>query len=86
MTSFEAATTLVRNLEESDLKEAIRIDTTVKKDGSIVVPGIHAGQEVEVIVLLKQSPAKSYPLRRTRGVYKSPFEPAIPPSDWEHAS
>jgi hypothetical protein len=63
--------------------EAIRIDTTVGTDGRIAVPGVHAGEEVEVIVLLKQPRVKSYPLRGTLGIYNKPFEPAIPTADWE---
>ncbi len=63
--------------------EAIRLETTVRHDGTINVPGVKAGQDVEVIVLFKATGEKSYPLRGTAGVYRLPFDPAIPESDWE---
>lgn len=66
--------------------DSIRLDTTVDQDGRIQVPGVRAGEEVEVIVLLKHPRAKSYPLRGTGGKFKAPFEAVIPPSDWDDVS
>ena len=62
--------------------DAIRLETTVEHDGRIIVPGIKAGEAVEVIVLRRAPRAKLYPLRATRGVYVAPFDAAIPESDW----
>jgi len=66
--------------------EAIRLETTIEHDGKINVPGVHAGDAVEVIVLLRSPRSKSYPLRGTPCAYPNPFDPAIPESDWEHGS
>jgi hypothetical protein len=66
--------------------EAIRLETTVERDGKISVPGVHAGAAVEVIVLLQSPRTKSYPLRGTECTYPNPFDPAIPESDWELGS
>jgi len=63
--------------------EAIRLETTIEHDGRIDVPGVHAGDAVEVIVLHRSTRTKSYPLRGTPCTYANPFEPAIPESDWE---
>jgi len=66
--------------------EAIRLETTIEYDGRIDVPGVHAGDAVEVIVLLRSPRAKAYPLRGTPYTFPNPFDPAIPESDWEQAS
>ena len=47
------------------------------------VPGVKAGEAVEVIVLRKSRGEKVYPLRGTNAVYRFPFEPAIPDADRE---
>jgi hypothetical protein len=66
--------------------EAIRFETTIEQDGKIDVPGVFAGDAVEVIVLLQSTRTKSYPLRGTPCTYPNPFDPAIPESDWEQLS
>jgi hypothetical protein len=63
--------------------EAIRLETTINHDGRINVPGVHVGDAVEVIVLLRSPRTRSYPLRGTQCSYPNPFDPAIPESDWE---
>ncbi len=63
--------------------EAIRFETTIEHDGRIDVPGVHVGDAVEVIVLLKTARSKFYPLRGTSFTFPHPFEPAIPEADWE---
>ncbi len=65
--------------------EAIRLETTVEHDGRIEIPGVFAGDEVEVIVLKRSLRAKSYPLRGTPCWFPNPFEPAIPEFDWEQS-
>jgi hypothetical protein len=37
--------------------EAIRIETTVSQDGVLLVPDLKVGDQVEVIVLRKESPS-----------------------------
>jgi len=61
--------------------ETIRIETIVEQDGCINVPGVHAGDAVEVTVVRKLLAAKTYPLRGLGARYLHPFEPAIPLSD-----
>ena len=63
--------------------EAIRLETIVEQDGRIIVPGIRAGDEVEVIVLRKAPRARAYPLRTTTAFFPAPFDPVIPGSDWD---
>jgi len=66
--------------------EAIRFETTIEREGTIGVPGVHVGDEVEVIVLLKAARPKAYALRGSGSRYDHPFEPAIPESDWEQSA
>jgi len=63
--------------------EAIRWETTIEQDGRIDVPGVHVGDSVEVIVLLRSPKPKAYPLRGTPFALPHPFAPMIPESDWE---
>ena len=62
--------------------EAIRLETIIESDGQIAVPGVHVGDDVEVIVLIKSPRTKAYPLRGTGGYFLDPCEPVIPESDW----
>lgn len=66
---------------------AYRVETTVDKDGKLVLDRLplQAGEIVEVIVLVQSAETKDkrYPLRGTPYTYVDPFEPAVPPEDWE---
>ena len=66
------------------------IETTVPQSGSINVTGLPflPGTNVEIIVIERPAPASEAPKRRFpyRGMphrYDAPFEPAVPPEDWD---
>ena len=67
--------------------QAYRIDTVVEKDGSLIlreVP-VRAGEEVEVIVLVRDRPFQAgerYPLRGKPVHYEEPTEP-VGETDWD---
>jgi hypothetical protein len=65
-----------------------RIETTLGKDRSLVLKDLpfQAGEEVEVIILPRHPHPNGddpYTLRGSVLQYDDPFEPAIPPEDWE---
>ena len=68
--------------------EAYRIETTLAADGTVTVAPLpfKAGQRVEVIVLPAAGSGTGRGherLRRMIDRYDDPFEPAVPPEDWE---
>ncbi|GAB4290759.1 MAG: hypothetical protein Fur0025_25740 [Oscillatoriaceae cyanobacterium] len=73
--------------------KAHKIATTLTEDGKLVLQGLpfHAGDMVEVILLhqtevKKPSPPayNEYPLQGKQPYrYDDPFDPAVPPEDWE---
>ncbi len=68
--------------------QAHRVETKLGDDGRLVIEGLPflAGQAVEVIVLPRTAvipPTNPYPLRGKPLVYDDPFEPAVPPDDWD---
>lgn len=69
--------------------EALRIETTVRPDGSLKLEGLPftAGQPVEVIVLARDTAVtlQPYSLRGTPVTYLAPTEP-LNPEDWEAQS
>ena len=63
-----------------------RIETTLKKDGSLTLTDLpfHAGDAVEVIILSRSEKAagqKSYPLHGTAIKYVNPTDP-VAEEDW----
>lgn len=67
--------------------QAYRIETVVQEDGSLVLREmpLRAGEEVEVIVLVRDDSGRSgnkYPLRGKPIRYEAPTEP-VAESDWE---
>ncbi len=66
--------------------QAHRIETTVQKDGKLVIQDIpfQAGEMVEVIILpvLKSRTHDKYPLQGTVLEYLNPTEP-VASDDWE---
>lgn len=68
--------------------QAHRVEMKLSDDGRLVLEGLpfSAGQTVEVIVLPQAAvapPTNPYPLRGKPLVYEDPFEPAVPPEDWD---
>lgn len=63
---------------------AHRVDATLSREGTLVLNNLpfHAGETVEVIVLLRANAVKSYPLRGKPVAYTSPFEP-VAHNDWD---
>ena len=69
--------------------QAYRVETTIQQDGSLIVRHLplQAGESVEVIILVRPSPAATqhpYPLRGTQITYHDPTEP-VAETDWEAA-
>jgi hypothetical protein len=67
--------------------KAHRIETTVTTDGQITITNVpvHAGDAVEVIVLVKSEAANTdarYPLRGSVARYERPTDP-VASDDWE---
>ncbi|MEI8259202.1 MAG: hypothetical protein WCJ30_26330 [Deltaproteobacteria bacterium] len=67
--------------------EALRIETTVTTDGELKLTNtsLHAGDAVEVIVLVREtagSPATRYPLRGTALRYDDPTVP-VASDEWD---
>jgi hypothetical protein len=66
--------------------QAYRLETTVSKDGSVVLKQLpfRAGEEVEVIVLARepQPGREPYPLRGKPIRYDRPTDP-VAEADWE---
>lgn len=65
--------------------EAHRIETTVTADGELTLTNVpvHVGDQVEVIVLVKQvAGGTAYSLRGTSVHYDEPTEP-VAAEDWE---
>jgi hypothetical protein len=72
---------------ESANMQAIRVETTIQEDSSLVIEHLplRAGAEVEVIILVKSISADghdSYPLRNIPITYADPTEP-VAQDDWE---
>ncbi len=66
--------------------EVIWLETTIEHEGKINIPGVHVGDAVEVIVLLRSPRTKSYSPRGTPCTFPNPFDPVVTESDWEQAS
>ena len=67
--------------------QAIRVETTIQQDSSLLIERlpIHAGAEVEVIILIKPASTSHeapYPLRNVPITYTEPTEP-VAQDDWE---
>lgn len=68
---------------------AHKVETTIDKNGQLVLTGLpfKPGDTVEVIVLerpVAQLEANPYPLKDKQPYrYDNPFEPAVPPEEWE---
>jgi hypothetical protein len=73
---------------------AHKVEVTLAQNGTLTLEGLpfHAGDAVEVIILERRSgqsrlsmpsATNPYPLRGTVYRYDEPFEPAVPPEDWE---
>ncbi|PSB14880.1 hypothetical protein C7B61_04160 [filamentous cyanobacterium CCP1] len=69
-----------------------KIETRFTEDGILVLEGLpfHAGDAVEIIILKQTTgeqfsriPKPEHSLQGTVLRYDEPFEPAIPPEDWE---
>ncbi|HTK27041.1 MAG TPA: hypothetical protein VL327_10825 [Pyrinomonadaceae bacterium] len=67
--------------------EAHRIETTVQPHGRVVLENLpfEEGEKVEIIVMEAHEEGENpeNPLRGTLLKYDDPFEPAVPPEDWE---
>ncbi len=68
--------------------QAYHIDTTVSKEGFALLPKLpfREGQHISVTIELtngSDKPRRSFPLRGLPHKYIDPFEPAVPPEDWE---
>jgi hypothetical protein len=68
--------------------KAHRIEITLTENGTLTIKDLpfQAGEAVEIIILESHSRPKEenpYPLRGTVIRYDEPFEPAVPPEDWE---
>ncbi|MBI3650904.1 MAG: hypothetical protein HY231_07620 [Acidobacteria bacterium] len=66
---------------------AHHLETTVEKDGMLVLEGLpfQAGDSVEVIIITRSAKSTSenhYPLRGTPVTYEAPTEP-VALEDWE---
>jgi hypothetical protein len=69
--------------------QAYRVETTVAQDGTLTLSNLplHAGEAVEVIILVQPSAMRGrqrYPLRGTPIRYIDPTEP-VAQADWEAA-
>jgi hypothetical protein len=74
---------------------AHKVEVTLAKNGTLTLEGLpfHAGDAVEVIILERSdkqsrlpmpSATNPYPLQGKQPYrYDDPFEPAVPPEDWE---
>ena len=68
--------------------QAHRTETVIKTNGTLTLEELpfKEGDVVEVIVLERQTKPETdnpYPLRGTLYQYDDPFEPVVPPEDWE---
>ena len=67
--------------------QAYRVETHVQQDGQLTLPNLplHAGEAVEVIILVRTPQAtvsNAYPLRGTALTYQNPTEP-VAADTWE---
>ena len=72
-----------------------KVETTLTEDGTLILRNLpfQAGDTVEVIILDRPQLASEstsepaaldqHPLRGTVLRYDDPFEPAVPPTEWE---
>lgn len=68
--------------------QAMRLETKVGSDGTILLSGLpwQAGEAVEVIVLPQAAPQPAHTHRPLAGLplrYDRPFDPAVDPDEWE---
>jgi hypothetical protein len=68
--------------------QPFHVEATVGKDGTLNVFGLpfQEGQVVEVSIVPHKTAAggtSSHPLAGLPATYIDPFEPAVPPEDWE---
>jgi len=74
---------------EALFMQAYRVETTLQQDGTLTLSDLpfHAGEAVEVIILIRSPTAlreNRYPLRGTLISYINPTEP-VAQEDWEAA-
>lgn len=67
--------------------EAVRVEAVVQPNGRVVLENLpfDDGDMVEVIVLEANDEATRSSVNPIKGVllkYEDPFEPAVPPEDW----
>jgi len=57
----------------------------VIEDGRIVIeePALRKGQHIEITIRSSERPLPTWPLRGLPVVYRDPFGPAVPESEWE---
>lgn len=70
--------------------QAHKIEAVLSENGTLVLEGLpfRAGEAVEVIILERPQPQRvssssEFPLQGTVLFYNDPFEPAVPPEDWD---
>jgi len=64
----------------------LQLNAVVGEDGSIKLQGLPFKPGEKITVTVENAPAKDterYPLRGSIIRYDDPFEPAVPPEDWE---
>lgn len=67
--------------------ETLRVEKVIQSNGTIVLENLPFDEGEKVEIIISKSGAESekdpYPLRGTLYKYENPFEPAVPPEDWE---
>jgi hypothetical protein len=64
------------------------LDATVGPDGSLILRNVpfSVGEQVHVVISPIETSAQARPWELLRGTllkYDDPFEPAVPPEDWD---
>lgn len=90
--SDEDAKTLARQRVNGEIMQAHKVETTIKANGTLLLEELPFGEGAAVEVIVLERPTEKvaarpeedkYPLRGTVYKYDDPFEPAVPPEDWE---
>ncbi|MDX2244558.1 MAG: hypothetical protein NW224_28110 [Leptolyngbyaceae cyanobacterium bins.302] len=71
--------------------QAHKVEVVLSENGTLVLEGLpfRAGEAVEVIILERPQPQRAFnassefPLQGTVLFYDDPFEPAVPPEEWD---
>lgn len=71
--------------------QAHKVEVVLSENGTLVLEGLpfRAGEAVEVIILERPQPQRTFnassefPLQGTVLFYDDPFEPAVPPEEWD---